>query len=79
MRRALAVLATAGWRGLFAVHTWIVVKPSGAAAYTRYEVIGWGVDQGAPAVRVNRMGPDNCWFGARPVLLVDLGGMTPSR
>ena len=65
---------TVGWRGLFAVHTWIVVKPRGAAAYTRYEVIGWGVDQGAPAVRVNRMGPDNYWFGARPVLLVDLRG-----
>ena len=65
---------TVGWRGLFAVHTWIAVKPSGAAAYTRYEVIGWGVDQGAPPLRVNRMGPDNYWFGARPDRLVDLRG-----
>jgi len=65
---------TVGWRGLFALHTWIALKPSGADAYTRYEVIGWGVDQGAPAVRVNRMGPDNYWFGYRPVVLVDLRG-----
>jgi hypothetical protein len=62
------------WRGVFAVHTWIAVKPAGADAYTRYEVIGWGVDRGAPAVRVNRAGPDNYWFGDRPVKLVDLRG-----
>jgi Protein of unknown function (DUF3750) len=65
---------TVGWRGLLAVHTWIAVKQSGAASYTRYEVIGWGVDRGAQAVRVNRTGPDNLWFGSRPELLVDLRG-----
>ncbi|HEV8640573.1 MAG TPA: DUF3750 domain-containing protein [Methylomirabilota bacterium] len=63
-----------GWRGVLAVHTWIAVKPSGAPAYTRYEVIGWGVDRGAPAVRVNRAGPDNYWFGSRPRLLVERRG-----
>ena len=63
-----------GWRGVFAVHTWIALKPRGAAAYTRYEVIGWGVERGSPAVRVNRTGPDNYWFGARPDLLVDRRG-----
>lgn len=62
------------WRGVFAVHTWIAVKPSRAESYTRYEVLGWGVDQGAPAVRVNRTGPDNHWFGDRPEKLVDLRG-----
>ena len=62
------------WRGVFAVHTWIAVKARGAAAYTRYEVLGWGVDRGAPAVRVNRTGPDNHWFGDRPEKLVDLRG-----
>src|SRR5262249_62198442 len=35
---------------------------------------GWGVDGGAPAIRVNRMGPDNYWFGARPECLVDRRG-----
>jgi hypothetical protein len=56
------------------VHTWIVVKPAAASAYRRYEVIGWGVDRGAPAVRVDRAGPDNYWFGSRPELLVDARG-----
>ncbi|HEV8616676.1 MAG TPA: DUF3750 domain-containing protein [Methylomirabilota bacterium] len=63
-----------GWRGAFAVHTWIALKPGDADAYTRYEVIGWGVERGAPALRVNRTGPDNYWFGSRPELLVDRRG-----
>ncbi|MGH7413686.1 MAG: DUF3750 domain-containing protein [Candidatus Rokuibacteriota bacterium] len=63
-----------GWRGVMAVHSWISVKPSAAPAYTRYEVVGWGVGNGAPSVRVNRSGPDNYWFGSRPERLVDLRG-----
>ena len=63
-----------GWRGLVAVHSWIAVKPAGAPGYTRYEVMGWGVGNGAPALRVNRTGPDNHWFGSRPELLVDRRG-----
>jgi len=63
-----------GLRGLIAVHTWITVKARDATAYTRYEVIGWGVDRGLPALRVNRSGPDNYWFGDRPERLVDLRG-----
>src|SRR5215831_10697837 len=63
-----------GLRGVLGVHTWIAVKRTAASAYTRYEVIGWGVDRGAPAVRVNRAGPDNYWFGAAPERLVDRRG-----
>jgi hypothetical protein len=62
------------WRGAFAVHTWIVVKPEAAPRYTRYDVIGFGVATGAPAVRVDRTGPDNYWFGARPTILLDRRG-----
>ena len=62
------------WRGVLAVHTWIALKPRDAEAYTRYEVVGWGVAGGAPAVRVDRSGPDDHWFGARPDRLVDLRG-----
>ena len=29
---------TFGWRGAFAVHTWVAAKPAGADRYTRYEV-----------------------------------------
>jgi hypothetical protein len=53
-------------RGLFSVHTWIAVKPTGAPRFTRYEVLGFGVANGAPALRIDRMGPDNYWYGARP-------------
>jgi len=45
-----------GWRGVMAVHTWVALKPAGAPAYTRYEVMGWGVGNGAPAIRVNQPG-----------------------
>jgi len=65
---------TVGWRGALAVHTWIVVKPSGAAEYTRYEVVGWGVQRGYAAIRVTRGGPDNYWFGAEPEKLADRRG-----
>ena len=62
------------WRGVFSVHTWIIVKPAGAARYSRYEVVGFGVANGAPSVRVDRTGPDNYWFGARPAVIFDRRG-----
>jgi len=64
----------ASWRGVFAMHTWIAVKHADAPTWRRYEVLGWGVAHGAPAVRVDRAGPDDYWFGARPELLVDRRG-----
>ena len=65
---------TWGWRGAFAVHTWVAVKPSHAARYTRYEVMGWGVDRGNPAVRVDRYAADAWWHGAYPELILDRRG-----
>jgi hypothetical protein len=65
---------TVGWKGAFGVHSWIVVKPEGAARYTRYEVMGWGVMRGLPAIQVDRTGPDNYWFGSAPQLLLDRRG-----
>ena len=62
------------WRGVFSVHTWIAVKPTGAERYTRYEVLGFGVANGAPAIRVDRTGPDNWWFGARPQIILERRG-----
>jgi hypothetical protein len=62
---------TFGWRGAFAVHSWVSVKREGADAYTRYDVIFWG---GPPHVRLNAAGPDALWFGSRPDLLVDRRG-----
>jgi len=63
-----------GWRGALGVHTWIAIRHSRGTSFTRYEVVGWGVDRGAPAVRVDRLPPDAYWFGARPDLLVDVRG-----
>jgi hypothetical protein len=65
---------TVGWKGALGVHTWIAVKRAGAPAYTRYEVMGWGISRGIPAIRVNRTGPDNYWFGSRPTILVERRG-----
>jgi hypothetical protein len=65
---------TWGWKGAFAVHSWIVLKREGAIAYDRYEVVGWGVGQGAPAVRRNLRPPDGRWAGNDPEVLVDLRG-----
>ena len=62
------------WRGIFAMHTWIAVKPAGAPRFTRYEVMGFGVSEGAPAVRIDRTGPDNYWFGAMPEIILDRRG-----
>src|SRR5690606_8150095 len=33
---------TVRWRGIFATHSWIVIKEPGASAYTRYDYTAWG-------------------------------------
>lgn len=65
---------TWGWRGWFAVHTWIAAKRSTEASYTVYEVIGWRQRRGLPVVRIERDAPDRYWFGERPRLLADHRG-----
>lgn len=67
------------WRGAFAVHSWIAVKPEGAASFTSYEVMGWHVRRGGGAVRVRRGAPDIHWYGAPPQLLAELRGDTAAR
>ena len=66
---------TFGWRGAFAVHTWLAAKPAGADHYTRYEVIGWYARSGHSAVSVtNTPTPDTEWYGSAPRLIRDLRG-----
>lgn len=62
---------TYGWRGLVAVHPWIIFKHAGQARYTRYEVIGWGSGR---VIRRNANVADGLWYGTRPHLLVDQRG-----
>lgn len=65
---------TWGWKAAFAVHSWIVFKPENAKAYERYEVVGWGVHRGTPAVRRNMRPPDGFWAGNAPELVAELRG-----
>src|ERR671918_1696390 len=62
------------WRGYFGVHTWIAAKPTNAPAFTVYEVTGFQVRRGGPAVRISQRSPDGRWFGSAPDLLADLRG-----
>lgn len=63
-----------GWRGWFAIHTWISVKPSNADQYTVYEVIGWREKRGLDPLRIEQDYPDRYWFGEKPELLLSLKG-----
>jgi hypothetical protein len=66
---------TFGWRGAFADHTWLAVKPAGADGYTRYEVIGWyGRDGGSVVSVSNRRDADAEWYGKPARLIRDLRG-----
>src|SRR5664279_3507872 len=52
--RVIVFTGTAGpWKGIFAVHSWVVLKPAGAHDWTRYDVVGWG-----NPVRTNGWPPD---------------------
>lgn len=62
---------TVRWRGIFAVHSWIVFKPEGASAYTRYDYTAWG-----EPIRRNGFEPDGRWFGRLPEVLFAADGPT---
>jgi hypothetical protein len=65
---------TWGWRGIFGVHSWVAYKPKGAPRYIRYEVVGWGVGDGAPAIRQSARPPDGYWAGNKPEVIADRRG-----
>jgi len=60
---------TGRWKGIFAVHSWVVFKGAGATTWSRYDVVGWG-----QPVRSNGWAPDARWFGDTPRVLVDVRG-----
>jgi hypothetical protein len=64
---------TRGAKGLFGVHTWVAVKPQGAAEYTVYEVIGWRLRRAASVVVVRNRAPHS-WFGAEGELYAEKRG-----
>jgi hypothetical protein len=65
---------TGGWKGIFATHSWIVVKPRNAGTYQRYDVVGWGTP-----VRNNSFPPDGRWYGNDPVLVKAIDGQEAER
>jgi Protein of unknown function (DUF3750) len=60
---------TGRWKGIVAVHSWVVLKPEGAGTWSRYDVVGWG-----QPLRTNGWAPDGRWFGDTPRVLVDVRG-----
>jgi hypothetical protein len=68
-----------GWRGWFAIHTWIASKPANADSYTVYEVIGWRLRRGLQVVRIEKDLPDRYWYGERPRLLKDFQGESAAK
>ena len=60
---------TGGWKGVFAVHSWVVLKPENARSWRRYDVVGWG-----NPVRLNNWPADGLWFGNKPQVVLDLHG-----
>ncbi len=60
---------TGRWKGIFAVHSWVVFKPENATTWSRYDVVGWG-----QPMRSNGWAPDGRWFGDTPRVLVDVRG-----
>ena len=65
---------TIEWQGYFGVHTWIAAKPTGAAAFTVYEVFGYQLQRAGTVVRISERAPDGLWYGHRPQVLSDVRG-----
>lgn len=64
---------TVRWRGIFAVHCWLVLKERGGA-YERYDLTAWG-----NAIRVNGFVADGRWFGEAPKLIYAANGDVAAR
>jgi len=60
---------TGGWKGVVALHSWIVFKRENARNWTRYDVVGWG-----NPVRLNGWAADGRWYGNQPTVLADVSG-----
>jgi hypothetical protein len=60
---------TGRWKGIFAVHSWIVVKAENARTYTRYDLTGFG-----RPIHVNGWAADARWFGNAPQIVADVRG-----
>ncbi len=62
------------WRGIFAVHSWIVLKDENARTYERFDKVGWG-----SPIRHNGYAPDGRWFGNEPEIVFTASGAEAER
>jgi hypothetical protein len=65
---------TVRWRGIFAVHSWVVVKARNAPNYTRYDYTAWG-----EPIRVTGFAADGRWFGGTPETIAAADGEAADR
>ena len=65
---------TGRWKGIFAVHTWLVVKEKNAKAWVRYDVVGWG-----KPVRRDGYEADAFWYGNTPYVVTEIKGEAAAR
>ena len=61
------------WRGLFAVHPWLLIKEKGLDNFQRIEILGWR--QGSLGkISIKNGGLDSNWFGNPAELVHELSG-----
>ncbi|HEY0220420.1 MAG TPA: DUF3750 domain-containing protein [Afipia sp.] len=60
---------TVRWRGIVAVHSWIVFKEKGVPRYTRYDYTAWG-----DPIRADGFVADGRWFGQVPEIVFSVDG-----
>lgn len=68
-----------GWRGWFAIHTWIAAKRTGEPAYKVYDVVGWRARRGEPVMQIRQDIPDRFWFGEKPQVIKEFRGAGVDR
>lgn len=65
---------TGRWKGIFAHHSWVVIKERGAASYTRFDKVAWG-----RPVKINNWAPDARWYGHTPTIVAAIQGTEAER
>jgi hypothetical protein len=63
-----------GFRGKFAIHTWIATKGQDEPEYTIHQVIGWRLRRGRSVVARSSGDPARPWYGSPAVLLHEVRG-----
>ena len=63
-----------GFRGNFAIHTWIATKGRNESDYTIHQVIGWRLRRGRSVVVESTGNPARPWYGSPAVLLHEISG-----